>query len=59
MLIVARSFLRSRCVSVRPRRIVQQLQGFGSVHSLEGLLMKGSFTAAGTDSATNVKMHRP
>jgi hypothetical protein len=29
VLIVARSILRSRCDSVRPRRIVQHLQGFG------------------------------
>jgi hypothetical protein len=29
VLIVARSILRSRCDGVRPRRIVQHLQGFG------------------------------
>ena len=39
---VARSFLRSRCDSVRPRRIVQHLQGFG-LGPLVGRLVEERF----------------
>ena len=41
MFIVARRILRSRCDGVRPRRIVQHLQGFGFGPFVGGLLRKG------------------